>query len=202
MLSGVNANFNSTAVIIRGETDISQLTAIARAGTTAPQVSVESTGAARARGLVAAQGAPGSSSIEIAGRFDIESGHVVQQVGGLGINVKDSGSARIDTMVTVSGHGSAGTGIGVVDAGVLSIAGNPRIDQSSIYVADTAKVNFGKVVVGADGMVSVDWPLLLPSDWVDVSPITGTGDYSVAHKPGIGFMITGTSGDQLNWKVA
>lgn len=202
MLSGINANFNSTAVIIRGEADISQLTAIARVDTAAPQVSVESTGAARARGLVAAQGAPGTSSIEIAGIFDLESGHVIQQVGGTGINVKSSGVARVDTMVAVSGQGNAGIGIGVVDTGMLSIEGNPRIDPSSIFVAKTAKANFGKVVVGPDGKIDVDWPLLLPSDWIDVSPITGTGDYSVTNKPATGFTITGTPGDQLSWKVA
>lgn len=201
MLNGVNANFNSAAIVIRGEADINQLTAIAPTGTAAPQVSVESTGIARARGLVAAQGAVGSPSIEIAGAFDMESGHVVQKAGGIGVNVKGSGIARIDTMVTVRGQGNTGTGIGVVDKGVLTI-GNPRIDPSRIFVAETAKTNFGEIVVGADGTVSVDWPLLLPSDWVDISPITGKGDFSVTRKPGIGFTITGTPGDQLNWKVA
>lgn len=202
MLSGVNANFNSAAVIILGEADISQLTAIARVGAAVPQVSIEATGVARARGLVAAQGAPGSPSINIAGRFDLESGHIVQQTGGVGISVRHSGSARIDAMVSVSGQGRTGTAISVADKGSLSFAGNPRIDPSKILVAGTAKANFGNVVVGANGTVSIDWPFLLPSDWIDVRRIAGTGDYRIAHKPGAGFTITGTPGDELSWKVA
>ena len=105
-------------------------------------------------------------------------------------------------MVSVSGQGRTGTAISVADKGALSFAGNPRIDPSKILVAGTAKANFGNVVVGANGTVSIDWPFLLPSDWIDVRRIAGTGDYRIAHKPGAGFTITGTPGDELSWKVA
>ena len=201
-LTGVNANFNSAAVIIHGEADVSQLSAVAPAGHTTAPFSVTPTGVARVRGLIAAQGAaPRAPTIDVAGVCHLESGDVIQQPGGIGINVNDRGIVRIDTMVEVKGQGEAGTAVNVVDSGIALISDGPRTDPLSIFLGATAKANFGTAVIGENGRVAVAWPFLQATDRVIVSRITGTGDYNVFQTPGVGFEISAKPTDLFNWKI-